>query len=423
MIKNRFSTWALSEKDEKILVALELNTQNLQVEIKTIPATILTDELSQNILNNWVAGEDVNFPEGTTTTSSSFTDESILPDSIKVDGKSGAIRQLQNEWSYLLLSIKLFEQFNIQLEEIKLKAAELKTYSHDLFEEAKQFWENVLEYRKEKEISQDKLNVIKSEINMVFEHLKHLKENMLKEKDENTERVQKAIDEQLSVITTKLDDKTVHFKTLMDELRNIQNHLKSQDVKREIKNILFDNIQACFEKVKTRRDEVLGGSNNSRVEGLKQVADRMLKSLQLDKKDLDYNQKKLDTANNRLEQQLREAKMKVLIDKISSKEEKLKDINQTIEKLEKKTSKPATKPTPAKDEIKVTIKPNDEETAENEPVASDETSPIEVIENTISQEELTEEVAENTVSETVEIAENSEENNEIESNNTLESQE
>lgn len=365
MIKNRFSTWALSEKDEKILIALELNTQTLQVEIKSILSTFLPNNIGDKILNNWVAGEDVEFPAETIISHSSFTDESILPNNIKVDGKSGAIRQLQNEWSYLLLSIKLFEQFSLQLDEIKLKAAELKTFNNDLFEEAKQFWESVLEYRKEKEISQDKLNVIKSEINLVFDHLKHLKDNMLKEKDENSERIKKSVDEQLSVVISKLDEKTVHFKSLMDELRNIQNKLKSQDVKREIKNTLFDNIQTCFEKVKTKRDEVLGGGNNSRLEGLKQVADRMLKSLELDKKDLDYNQKKLDIANNKLEQQLREAKMKVLIDKIESKEEKLKDINLTLSKLEKKSIKPVEQVVP-KDEIKVTIKNRIEKSEEEE---------------------------------------------------------
>jgi hypothetical protein len=30
MIKNRFATWALNEKEEKILVTLELNTDNFQ---------------------------------------------------------------------------------------------------------------------------------------------------------------------------------------------------------------------------------------------------------------------------------------------------------------------------------------------------------------------------------------------------------
>lgn len=333
MAKNRFATKALNKNDEPILVTLELNVSSMNIEIKSFPIQSLSDSDSDEFIKKFTSEEEVSFPENTTIENRSFTEESLLPDHIKVDGKSGAIRQLQNEWSYLLLNAKLFEQFNTELDEIKQKAAEIKNFSHDLFDEAKEFWEKVLEYKKEREISQEKLSYFKEEINGVFDHLKNLKESLLKEKDEITEKVKNEISESLHLIDSKLEGQGVHFKSIMDELKELQAKLRTEDIKRDIKNILFDNIQSRFEKVKSKRDEVLGGANNSRVEGLTKVLDRVVKTLELDKKDLDYNTKKLNSVNNKLELQLREAKINVLKDRIASKEEKVADIRETLKKI------------------------------------------------------------------------------------------
>jgi uncharacterized coiled-coil DUF342 family protein len=243
------------------------------------------------------------------------------------------------------------------MEELKRKASELKSYSSELFEEAKSFWEKVLEYRKEREISQDKLNGIKEEINQVFDHLKVLKENMIKEKDAVSGKVKSEILEAIEVVKKKMEGKDVHFKSLMDELKEIQNGLRTTDVKRDVKNLLFDEIQNCFEFIKTKRDEVLGGGVKNRVEGLSQVADKMRKSLEMDLKDIEFNRKKLSTCNTRLEEQLREAKINVLKDKIESKEAKLADIQATLDKLQQKMTTSKEKSTDSdKKEVKVTIK-------------------------------------------------------------------
>lgn len=338
MVKNKFATRALNAKDEPILVTMELHLHTMDVTIKSFGIGTIPDAEIDHLINKWMSGDEVNFPEGMIEEKRAFTDETLLPDTIKVDGKSGAIRQLQNEWSYLLLNTKLFEQFHTELDMIKQKAGEIKGYSHELFDQSKAFWEKILEYKKEREISQEKLNFFKEEINTVFDHLKFLKESLLKEKDELSEKIKTEFDEKLSQIDSKLEEGGVHFKNLMDELKDMQSKLRSEDVKRDIKNILFDNIQSTFERIKVKRDNVLGGANNSRISGLQTVLDRIQKTLDLDKKDLDFNLKKLNVVNNKLELQLREAKIKVLKDRIRSKEEKVADINKTLQKLTKKST-------------------------------------------------------------------------------------
>lgn len=338
MAKNKFAIKALNQKDEPILVTLELNIANMDIDIKSFPIATKADKEVDDMISKWNAGESIEFPESTKSEKRNFTDEALLPDDIKVDGISGAIRQLQNEWSYLLLNAKLFEQFNTELDIIKQKAGEVKAFSHELFDEAKEFWEKILEYKKEREISQEKLNYFKEEINGVFDHLKHLKESMLKEKDEVSEKIKVEFSEALTVIESKIEEQGVHFKTLLDELREMQTKLRSQDVKRDIKNILFENIQNTYDKVRSKRDQIVGNANDARLDGLKIVLTRLQKTLDLDKKDLDFNLKKMNSVNNKLEQQLREAKINVLKDRIASKEEKLADITKTMSKLSRKAS-------------------------------------------------------------------------------------
>ncbi len=345
MAKNRFATSGLNQKDEAIFVALELNVNSMNIEVKHFTTSGMKDEEIDLILKKFVSGEDVEFPVNTIIENRSFTEESLLPDNIKIEGKSGAIRQLQNEWSYLLLNAKLFEQFNAQLEDIKIKAAELKHFSSDIFEEAKEFWEKVLDYKKEREISQEKLAYFKEEINGVFDHLKKLKESLLREKDASSEKIRQEFSELLTSIDTRIEVQGVHFKSILEELKAMQSKLRTEDIKRDIKNILFDDIQSRYDRIKLRRDTVMGGVNNSRIDGLNLALARMQKTLDMDKKDLDYNSKKLDYVNNKLELQLREAKIKVLKDRIASKEEKLADIQKTLQKLTKRSNskeKPAT---------------------------------------------------------------------------------
>jgi len=338
MAKNRFATRALNQKDEPIVVALELNVNSMNIEIRYFAASLMNDDEIEDFIRKYSNGEDVAFPENSSVENRSFTEESLLPDSIKIEGKSGAIRQLQNEWSYLLLNAKLFEQFNSQLEDIKIKASELKGFSSDLFDEAKEFWEKVLEYKKEREISQEKLAYFKEEINGVFDHLKRLKESLLREKDIATEKIREEFTALFANIDARLEEHGVHFKTIMEELKALQIRLRGEDIKRDIKNILFDDIQVRYDKIKAKREEVLGGVSNSRIEGLTQALERMQKSLSLDIKDLDFNTKKLDHVNNKLELQLREAKINVLKDRIASKEEKVADIQKTLNKLTRKAA-------------------------------------------------------------------------------------
>ncbi|MBP7477393.1 MAG: hypothetical protein KA797_02630 [Chitinophagales bacterium] len=336
MTRERYTTWATNERDEKILIALQLDTANFKIILYTFEESAITKDFANKMLNEWTKGEVVEFPEGTVGKDLELSDDALLPENIKVEGKTGAIRQLQNEWSYVLLTTKLWESFNIELDEIKQKARELKEYSHELFDQCKTYWERALEYRKENDLSQERINQIKEEINNVFDHLKFLRQNAAKERDEVTEKFKAEINEALAAVAKTLESSNIHFKNVMEELKGIQAKLKDANVRRDVKNALFDEVQKYFEILKSKRSDTHGAVKNKRLEGLKAVIEKIEKSLNNDKRDLEYNLKRMDNSNvSKLEMQLREAKLKMIRDWISSKEEKLKDIQITYAKIEK----------------------------------------------------------------------------------------
>ncbi|MBK7958148.1 MAG: hypothetical protein IPK03_08495 [Bacteroidetes bacterium] len=219
MTRERYTTWATNERDEKILIALQLDTANFKIILYTFEESAITKDFVNKMLNEWTKGEAVEFPEGTVGKDLELSDDALLPENIKVEGKTGAIRQLQNEWSYVLLTTKLWESFNIELDEIKQKARELKEYSHELFDQCKTYWERALEYRKENDLSQERINQIKEEINNVFDHLKFLRQNAAKERDEVTEKFKAEINEALAAVAKTLESSNIHFKNVMEELK------------------------------------------------------------------------------------------------------------------------------------------------------------------------------------------------------------
>lgn len=335
----KYALKALNSQDEPLLVFLELDIDKLEVSVRHKDSKTMNDSDIDSQINAWNKREEINESDLSELQVVKFTDESILPEDIKVDKNSFQLRQIQNEWSYAILNAKLFQQFNTELEILKQKAEEVKEYNHDLWQETKEFWEKLLDYKKENEITQDKLNYFKEEVNVIFEKLKLLKEQYILQKDEASNQALKEYSEKIDEIYENLKAKDVHFNTQIEALKQLQHSLKEKDLKREVKNQLFNDFQKLFETIQSTRKQKFGANAGSRIEGLNKAKAKIQKSLDYDLRDLKYNQDKVAKANNKLEEQLREAKINVLNDRIESKKEKIADIQKTIDKLSK-TSKP-----------------------------------------------------------------------------------
>ena len=333
---SRFTATGVTADDKQVILAYQLNEEEFKVDLFIVPKKSLKKDLTEQLENNWVNGEAFEFPKDTVEVVPNLNAESILPDDIRSE-ESGKIRIKQNEWAYNLLTAKLWESYLHELEELKKKAAELVQYDRQLFDDAKSFWERVLEHRKERDISQERLDKIKDDVNSVFEKLKTFRKTESAEFEAASAKLRDEMLTKLEELKQRVTEKA-NFKSLLEELKSLQTESRKNRYSKTDDTQLRKVFDSVYQFIVEQRSNFFNDMTASRVKGLNDVIEKMSSSLARDKKDLEYLQRKADNSRNSLEAQLVKVKTNMLNETIASKEEKLKDIRATLEKLLKQTN-------------------------------------------------------------------------------------
>jgi hypothetical protein len=389
-MQTRFTAKGTAGDGKEVSLAFELLEEAFLVSLSIIPKAAFSNEQ----LSQWAAGETIQLPEGTVTVQPNLNEDSILPADIKSE-ETGKIRAKQNEWAYLLLTNKLWESYLIELETLKKQAAELTSYSRSLFDDAKGFWERVLEHKKERDISQSKLDEIKEEVNKIFEVLKGLRKNEGAQYEESSAKLRDEIFALIETFKTKLVE-GAQFKELFEELKQMQLGIRGKRFTKADDNNIRKAFDAAFQQLNEARNSFASNKNASRVENLSKIVGSMEKSLQRDKADLDYYTKKINNPKaNALEIQLVKLKLNMIQEAISSKEEKIADIHKTLEKLQQPKRKQAQvgnkpKASTTENTTDETVEDVAEETDAAEVIAIEESTP-EVVETVTEETPSTEE--------------------------------
>lgn len=332
-MQSRFTAHGLNSENKEVVLAFELLEEAVQVNLYIVPKQALTAEQSQQLQKEWVNGEAFEFPAEAVLTNPDLNNDSILPDDIKSE-ETGLIRSKQNEWAYRLLTNKLWEVYLVELASLKQKAAELTSYSRTLFDDAKSFWERVLAHKKDRDISQSKLDEIKEEVNGIFEALKELRKKESSEFEENSNTFKNELVAKIDAIKNRMVEGVV-FKDLHEELKQLQNALRGGiRLTKADETTIKKSFDGAFQQLHEAFSSFANNKNASRIENLTKIVGNIEKSLQYDKNDLAYFTKKVTHPKaNALEIQLAKLKLKMLEEQIESKEAKIADINKTIEKL------------------------------------------------------------------------------------------
>ena len=346
-MKKKIVIWANDENDKKILVGLELKAQENKIAIHTFPEEIATELFYNEMMENWRNDKEVAFPEGHTTIEKELNvAESILPDNIKVT-RSDIVNRAATEWQFIVLSTKLYEMYKSELEEKKEKVKEMTHFDNGLWSEMKEFWNKVQSQVFDNNLLRDHANQLKEGTNTIFEQLKKLRLALDKEFDEISKRNKGVFNEKLVAIDEKIN-KGLGLKPIFEELKNIQNEYKDTKFNRKDRAEIWDRIDKAFKKVKGKKPggNKGGGGNNSpllrvqrRYDGLMSALGKMQHSISRDQKDIDYEKRKINTTDGQLEQQIRQAKLKMIEERINSKKAKLDDMLKTKAELEGKLDK------------------------------------------------------------------------------------
>ena len=146
----------------------------------------------------------------------------------------------------------------------------------------------------------------------------------------------------------KLDDieerisKGLGLQPIFNELKNLQSQFRDTDLTRRDRNKIWKKLDGAFKKVKEKKygEKQGDGSALSRVQrrydGLLSAIQKMETSIGRDKKEIDFQNKRINNTDGQLEAQLRQAKLAMIEERIKSKEEKLREMMKTKAELEKK---------------------------------------------------------------------------------------
>ena len=341
-MKNKLVLWGTNDQNARVLLALELLPQENLVKSYIFPEDIATEAFSNTMLNQWRDGQAVEFPEGFIAGERELTlSESILPPNVKPE-REDIISRAQTEWHFVVLSSKLHEAYLSELAEIREKIGNLTRFDTGIWDELKAFWDKVQVQVRDKNLFREHGDLLRDKTNDLFGELKSLRNKLDQEFEqlskENYERFQHLFSE----IERKIENGT-RLQTLFDELKALQEKFRNTRFTKEHRNKVWDALDALFKSVKERRFGAAPADDRSpadrlkrRYEGLVSAIDKMERSIQRDEEDLDFQKHKAETTSGQLEAQIRHAKVLMIEERIRSKKDKLTEMLDTRNDLEKR---------------------------------------------------------------------------------------
>jgi hypothetical protein len=354
-MKTKIVLWGANAQDERLLIALQLRTAENKVSIWTFPDANVTTEFSDTMLNEWRNNPtaEIDFPEGAIHIERDLSvADTLLPHDLKAD-KPELITRAQTEWQFAVLSDKLQAAYKSELAQLEDTVGQLSDYSADVWENLKGFWGKVQEQVRDKNLYREHADILRDGTNLLFDKLKGLRSDLNQAFDDNSKTVHGQFNTILDEIEAKIQSGINRFPHIFEDLKKTQSSFKDSKMKREHANEIWNRLDGLFKAAKEKR---FGGSPagagsspenktdfasqedrlKSRLDGLLGALDKMQYSLDRDQEDLDYQNTRVNNATGQLESQLRQARINVIVERMRSKEEKLKGMLETKLEIETK---------------------------------------------------------------------------------------
>ncbi|MEY4935076.1 MAG: hypothetical protein RIS64_1435 [Bacteroidota bacterium] len=345
-MKTKLVLWGTNGQEQRVLIAMQLRAADNKVDIWTFPESIVTEDFSQKMLNEWRTGAaEVTFPEGGTHLLRELAvSDSILPDDLKVE-RADLVNRAQSEWQFVVLSSKLHDAYRSELNEMEDKIKQMTAYSGEVWDSLKGLWNKVQEQVKDRNLFREHADTLRDTTNELFERLKSMRSSMANEFETNSKNLYGKFSAALDDIERKVEEGLHRFPGIFEDLKSAQTQFRDAKMTREHSGEIWNRIDNLFKIIKERRfgnnainDTSAVDRMERRYEGLIGAIEKMQQSIERDKDDLQFQKKKIAATDGQLEAQIRQAKINMIAERIKSKEEKMAEMIQTKDDLEGKMS-------------------------------------------------------------------------------------
>lgn len=342
-MKKKLVLWGTGSEDQELLLAIELIESSSLVKIHSFPKAIATESFYKDLMDKWRSGQAVDFPEGHKTIERPLTiTEDILPEDIKVE-RTDLILRAKTEWQFVVLSAKLYEMYKSELEDLTEKVKGLTNFDNGTWEELKGFWAKIQQQGRDRNLFREHEKELRDNTNQLFDHLKSLRKILDKEFQAKSSEAKDIFLTKLADIQAQID-KGLGLSPIFNELKKIQQEYRDTKLTRDDRNKVWNKLDGAFKQVKEKKYGAGGGDRNTsalarvqrRYDGLLSAIKKMENSISRDKGDINYQGKIIGSTDGQLEAQIRQAKIKMIEERISSKQLKLDDMLKTKSELEKR---------------------------------------------------------------------------------------
>lgn len=345
-MKTNLVVWGTNANDEKVLILMELMADDNKVVIKTIPENLVSDELEKKLMDEWRTGSAVELPEGITTIENELSvADNILPEDLKTD-RTDVIHRAQTQWHFIVLSSKLNKLYQNELEDFYENINKLKEYSQETWEDLKNFWQKVQEQVRDKNLLAEHAGNLRESTNVLFSRLKDLKSSLEDETRKASAEILEKFKETMSDIEQKINEGN-RLQSIFNDLKEIQNAFRDMKFTKEDRSEAWERLDKAFKSLKDKKygNNTTNSAEGSplvriqrRYDGLIEAVKKMESSIDRDKSELSFHTGKASNTERQLEALVSQAKLAMIQERISSKEEKLAEMLKTKEELEARMS-------------------------------------------------------------------------------------
>ncbi|MCB9080216.1 MAG: hypothetical protein H6555_00715 [Lewinellaceae bacterium] len=358
-MKTKIVLWGKNTQEERVLIALELLIDDNKVRAYTFPGELATEEFSQLLMKEWRDGSAVEFPDGFQVEDRDLTiTGQLLPEGITVE-REDVVQRAQAEWHFMVLSAKLHRTYVSELHELKDRIERLKKFDGNIWDELKGYWDRVQEQVREKNLFREHADQLRENTNALFGQLKELRHKLDEEFDSLSKDNFERLSEKLSEVEQKITE-GLRLQPLFEDLKEMQRKFRDIKLNKEHRAKIWDRMDAAFKAVKEKRfgpgandDRSPGERLQRRFDGLMSAIDKMERSIKRDEDELHFQQRKVDTSDGQLEAQIRQAKIKMIEERIRSKRDKWNEMDSTRQDLERRLSQQKEKDAKRQEQQKV----------------------------------------------------------------------